>query len=221
MVDKLIESTQVFAKELSFKSEGDVSLSLSDQLLEFYLKKKNIKYPDNFKLFWKDYSYKIKLSDIRKNGNKIVDAFMSKNQLKGAAIKKALHQTENINLQILNLAIFMFPKDWIHQDEFLISKCLNFNTQGSYYNSADLGENIDELKMSNAEKRKMYEIFRNEVMNNKLPLYTFFDHIRFYRELKYLGEEGVKWTAKNKDEFTNEHLVFSEKMDFYKKRNYY
>ena len=220
MVDKLIQAIQIFAKELSFKTEGDVSSSLSDQLLEFYLKKKNIKYPDNFKLFWKDYAYKLKLSDIRKNGNKIVDAFMSKNELKGAAIKKALHQTEHLNLPILNLALFMFPNDWIHQDDYIINKCLNFNTQGSYYNS-DLGGNIDELKMSNSEKRRMYEIFRNEVMNNKLPLYTFFDHIRFYRELKYVGEEGVKWTAKNKDEFTNEHLVFSEKLDFYKKGHYF
>jgi hypothetical protein len=219
IVDKLIEALNVFAKEFSVVNE-DVNLVLSDKLLEFYLKKKNIKYPNNYKLFWGDYNCKISLPFIRKNGNKLVDAFMKKNELKGNSIKKVLHKTENINLPILNLALFMFPNDWVYQDEELIYKCLNYSNKNTAYYPDRLGDNVEELKMSNSEKRRMFNIFSNEVILNKIALYTFLDHISFYRELKLYGEE-IKWTAKTKDEFTQEHLEFSDKVDYYKKGHYY
>jgi len=215
--EKIMEAINIFVGEFS-KVEPDEKYVLSQKLLEFYLKKKNIKYPNNYKLFWTDYEHKISLPFIRKNGNKLIDAFMKKNELKGASIKKALHEATQINMPILNMALFMFPNDWVYQDEKFINKCLHFSEKGNIFYGGNLGSNIDELNMSDVEKKRVFNIFQ-EVLSHKIQLYTFFDHIRFYRELKILGEE-IKWMSKDKETFQEEHIVFSDKLDYYKKGHY-
>jgi hypothetical protein len=219
MSEKLVEALNIFVSDFS-SANANIKIALSDVLLEFYLNKKNIKYPNNFKLFFKDYEYRLPLPFIRKNGNKLIEAFMNKNELKGASIKKALHEATTLNLPILNMVLFMFPNDWVYQDEDLIKKCLHFNSNSNTFHLVDLGENIEELNMSNVEKRRMFDLFRNEVVTQKVMLHTFFDHISFYRQLKIFGEE-VKWMAKNKADFQTEHVEFSDRVDFYKKGHYY
>jgi len=216
ITNHFINAVDVFVKD--FSDWSPKSKSLNDVLLKYYLDKKHIKYPDNFSVFWSQYETRIPLKEIRKHGNKVVDAFMKKNDLKGGAIKKALHLCKKINVPILNLAYFLFPEEWINQDLKLIVKLLEYDTSYGYYNY-DLGENIDELNLTNAELRRVFMIFK-QTMSSQINLHTFFDHIRFYRDLKILGE-NVKWVSDNLSSFNKEHAEYSEKIDYYRKGKYF
>jgi len=216
ITNQFINAVDVFVKD--FSDWSPESKSLNDVLLKYYLDKKHIKYPNNFSVFWSQYETRIPLKEIRKHGNKVVDAFMKKNDLKGGAIKKALHVCKKINIPILNLAYFLFPEEWINQDLELIVKLLEYDTSCGYYNY-DLGESIDELNLSNVELRRVFMIFK-QTMSSQINLHTFFDHIRFYRDLKILGEE-VKWTANNLSSFNKEHSEYTEKIEYYRKGKYF
>jgi hypothetical protein len=217
MKDDLIEAINIFTSNFSLPTRDEKTL-LNERLIEYYLKKKGIKYPNNYKLFYENYENKLPLTFIRKNGNKLIDAFMKKNELSGSKIKKALHEATSLNIPILNLSIFMFGSDWVNQDEQLITDSLHFKNIGYFYDHP-LGENIEELNITVSEKRRMFNIFKNYVLKGKIQLFTFFDHIRFYRELKIHGEK-VKWTATSQDTFSSEHVDFSDRVDYYRKGYY-
>lgn len=212
----IVDAIDIFVKD--FSSWRPESKSFNDVLLKYYLDKKHIKYPNNFGVFWSVYDNKVPLKEIRKHDNKIVDAFMKKNNLKGGVIKKALHVCKKINIPILNLAYFLFPEEWINQDLELIIILLEHDTSDVYYNYA-LGENIDELNLTKAELRRVFMIFKR-TMSSQINLHTFFDHIRFYRELKLLGEE-VKWMSNDLKSFMEEHADYTERVDYYKKGTYF
>jgi len=143
---------------------------------------------------------------------------LKKNDLKGAAVKKALHLCKRINVPMLNLAYFLFPEEWVNQDFNLIILSLEYDASNTYYNY-DLGQNISELNLTKAELRKVFIIFVY-TLTSQINLYTFFDHIRFYRELKILGEE-VKWNANNLSSFNKEHAEYTEKVEYHKKGTYH
>lgn len=216
ITNQFIDAVDVFVK--NFSNWSPESKSLDDVLLKYYLDKKHLKYPNNFGVFWSEYVTRIPLKEIRKNNNKVVDAFMKKNDLKGDAVKKALHTCKRINVPMLNLAYFLFPEEWVNQDFNLIILSLEYDANSTYYNY-DLGENIGELNLTKAELRKVFMIFKH-TLSSHINLYTFFDHIRFYRELKILGEE-VKWNANNLSTFNKEHADFTEKVEYHKKGSYH
>jgi hypothetical protein len=216
ITNQFIDAVDVFVK--NFSNWSPESKSLDDVLLKYYLDKKHLKYPNNFGVFWSEYVTRIPLKEIRKNNNKVVDAFMKKNDLKGGAVKKALHTCKRINVPMLNLAYFLFPEEWVNQDFNLIILSLEYDASNTYYNY-DLGENIGELNLTKAELRKVFMIFKH-TLSSHINLYTFFDHIRFYRELKILGEE-VKWNANNLSTFNKEHAEFTEKVEYHKKGSYH
>lgn len=216
ITNQFIEAIDVFVK--NFSNWSPESKSLDDVLLKYYLDRKHIKYPNNFGVFWSDYVTKIPLKEIRKNNNKVLDAFMKKNDLKGGAVKKALHLCKRINIPMLNLAYFLFPEEWVNQDSDLIILSLEYDPATTYYNY-DLGENIDELNLTKIELRRVFMIFKQTLLSY-INLYTFFDHIRFYRELKLLGEE-VKWVSNNISSFNKEHAEYTEKIEYHKKGTYY
>lgn len=221
-VEMLIEAMNLFVSDFS-EVKDNVKTILHKNLLEYYLKKKNVKYPNNFLVFWKDYDFKVPLPIIRKNGNKFIDAFMDKNELSGTVIKKALHEVDKINLYILKLALAMFPNQWVYQDYNFIKDCLQFGGPNS--NPVGLGildreGDLDDMGMSTSEKRRAFELFKNQVLTNQIMFWSYFDHFRFYEELKYLGE-NIKWMAKDKKSFQDEHLEFSDRLDYYKKGHYY
>jgi len=212
---QLIQALDIFVKDLSGWSVG--TKSFTEVLLKYYLDKKGIKYPDNFPVFWSQWERKLNLSDLRKHDNKLVDTFMRKNDLKGNSVKKALHVCKKINIPMLNMGYFLFPKDWINQDYELILNLLDFDSIHSFYNH-DLGDDIDELNLTRAELRRVFDIFKLTV-SNQINLHTFFDHIRYYRELKILGEE-VKWLSTDTKTFNHEHSEYTERIDYYRKGTY-
>jgi len=71
---------------------------------------------------------------------------------------------------------------------------------GTYYNLNDY---------TKAEKNNAYEIFKL-ILDEKIDLSTFTDHIRF--KLRLSDINPVKWKSKTLDDFNDEHYEWSEKV---------
>jgi hypothetical protein len=64
-------------------------------------------------------------------------------------------------------------------------------------------------------------MFKRVFIYDDLDSYTFYDHIRMYTELRLYGEADLRWYSENsKEEFREEHLDWTEKIQFYKQGNY-
>jgi hypothetical protein len=142
---------------------------------------------------------------------------MSLHQLYGKQIKKALHNCENLNIDILKWAYDTFDSEWVNQDYKLILGCLNFSTS-SY---PPLNENFNQ-NITTQELRRVFNLFKQVIIDGTLDYYTFFDHIRFYCDLK-LYEPNIKWISSddNKNKFREEHLDWADKIQSYREGTYY
>lgn len=187
-------------------------------LLKSFLDKKNIKYPNNFDLFYNDYDNVVPHKIIKKNNNKVVDAFMDYNQLKGNNIKKALHVCDNINLNLLKFSYRVFGNENINKDFDLILKILNYK---QFFNFPIYYLNIDYITFSKKELTRIMSFFKNEVLEERIDIYTFVDHIGMYIRLKDYGEESLRWKSLDQGDFREEHLDWTDKLDYYTRGKYY
>ena len=211
------EALNVFKENLGIP----VISETREQLLKFYLDKKKIKYPNNFVIFWNDNFPSLKLKDIKKSDLKLVDSFMEKNSLSGNNLKKALHICNHINLKLIKYSYELFPEDWLNKDYKIISKILEYQTATAIYSNIFpfYYENLSILKSKKNELRRVFEIFLI-VLENKINMFSFIDHVRFYCQLKSFGENKLKWKSNDLDSFNDEHLYFSELVQEYTEGNY-
>ena len=197
-------------------NEGFGDLTWNQRLFKFYLTKRGVKFPNNFHIYtsaW--FGPEIKKS-LKKNGNRMVDAIMDLNKFSGKKIKKALHTCDDLNLRMYEYGRNMFGDDWMNQDEELILKCLNSDI---LYNPAH--EEFLEF-VTTEELKRVFKLFKQVIINGTLDGSTFFDHIRFYTDLK-LYEPNIKWMASddNRSDFRHEHLDWSDKLQSYRQGTYY
>jgi hypothetical protein len=190
------------------------NLKLDDRLFKFYLDKRNIKYPDNFS----PYKYHLIGPSIRKklkkNGGKLVDAFMSEHNLQGKILKKSLHECRRISLDIYKYARDVFGDDKLNQDHGVIIPLLESQTNISNYRGEVLRN-----RMTNSEIDRYYHVFKEAFVNLNLDSYTLSDHVGMYLDLKRYGVD-VKWMSTNITEFHNEHLDWTDKIFHYKDGTY-
>lgn len=192
------------------------SFNLDKRLFKFYLDKKGIKYPNNFFL----YSSKLVGSKFRKilkkNDNRLVDAFMIHNGLTGKKLKKCLHSCKALNLDLYLIARKLFGDDWINQDDDFILQTLNseFKIQDQYIPAEFV------TVIGKDELRRVFNLFKKVYFEEMLDTYTFMDHIAIYTQLKMYGETDLRWMSNDVDIFRNEHLDWSDKLTFYKKGHY-
>jgi hypothetical protein len=193
----------------------DKGYTREQNLMKFYLDKKNFRYPNNFFLYSNIYWDKQFKKTLKKNGGRFVDAFMILNNLSGKKIKKALHQCNNLNIDTLKFAQKLFGDDWLNQDDSSLVKILEYRGPISTYDNLNSSFSKEELK-------KVYKLFINYVCEYEIEGYTFIDHIRMYRDLKNYGETDIKWTSDGSDfqKFNQEHLDWSEKLEHYIKGTY-
>ena len=208
---------------LKFMNEIDGRKELSPinfekRLFKFYLDKKGIKYPNNFGL----YSSKLVGSKIRKilkkNENRLVDAFMIHNELTGKKLKKYLHSCTRLNLELYLMAKKLFGDDWINQDGDFILQTLN-----SDFTIKDREIPAEFVNLiSKDELRRVFNLFKKVYFEDMSDSYTFIDHISIYTQLKMYGETDLKWMSDEVDNqfFRNEHLDWSDKLSFYKQGYY-
>jgi hypothetical protein len=210
------EVMSLFFQELGY--EGDSKLSNDDKLLLYYFKKRGIKYPNNYKLFYNGELSNITKKVLIKNDMKIVDAFMSMNGFSGAAITRAIHGCKKtISPKVLSVILEIFPKEWILQDDELLVKSLD--TEMSF-----MGQVKDQLKimssyMGREELRKVFKCYRLLITELDINQITLEDHVQMYIFLKAVGED-IKWKSENRLQFREEHMDWSDKYEVYKRGKY-
>lgn len=197
-------------------NEGFGDLTWNQRLLKFYLTKKGVKFPNNFHIYTTALVGPEIKKSLKKNGNRIVDAIMDLNKFSGKKIKKALHTCDDLNLRMYEYGRNMFGDDWMNQDEELILKCLNSDIL--YYPPH---ETFLEF-VTTEELKRVFKLFKQVIINGTLDGSTFFDHIRFYTDLK-LYEPNIKWMASddNRSDFRHEHLDWTDKLQSYRQGTYY
>ena len=211
----------IFSKELFGDSWQLKNVSFQHAIIRTYLDHKKIKYPDNYIAFYTYYIKSVPLKQIRKHKNNLIDAFMKKNGLHGGVVKKVLHTVNHVNTPILALAYFMFPEEWVNQNEDMIKKCFEFDSNLLTWGSANFADinSFESLGMTKSEIKKVYTVFQN-VLSYHINLTSFIDHVQFYYTLKTLGETNIKWTAIDKKSFQEEHCDYTEKIEYHTKGTY-
>lgn len=209
------EIISTFINEID-PNNGYGNLTWSQRLFKYHLTKKGVKYPNNFYVFvdaW--YGPEVKKL-LKKNGNRMIDAIMEVNKLSGKKVKKTLHTCEGFNIQMYQYARKLFGDDWMNQDNELILGCLN-----STFTYTPTFEGFSEF-VTNEELKRVFKLFKHVIVHGTLDGFTFFDHIRFYTDLK-LYEPNIKWTASddNRRDFRDEHLDWTEKLQSYRQGTYY
>lgn len=209
------QAVSSFINEID-KTDDFGKLDFNERLFKFYLDKRQIKYPNNFQVFSQHLVGPEIRKILKKNGNRLVDAFMERQKISGAKLKKSLHTCHGLNLSLYKHTRELFGDDWLNQDEGVITELLN--SSNSVY-----GNVLPEFKsvISIDEMRRVYTIFKKVYIDNILDSWTFMDHIRMYTELKLYGETDLRWMSENnKEEFRKEHLDWTDKIQFYKQGTY-
>jgi hypothetical protein len=212
--DIAIRAVSTFLFEID-ERQGFENLDFNKRLFRFYLDKRQIKYPNNFYVYAPILVGPEIRKVLKKNDNKLVDSYMAKEGLSGKKLKKALHNCETLNINLYKHAREVFGDDWLNQDGDIISALLNCTLHAQHVPS--------EFKtvVSTEELKRVYNIFKRVFIYEDLDSYTFYDHVRMYTELRLYGETELRWySEKSKEEFREEHLDWSEKIQFYKQGNY-
>ena len=214
-VDCTQEALEVFIETID-PIDNFGKLTNNQRLFKFYLNKRGVKFPNNFHVYTNEWFGPEIKKILKKSGNRMVDSVMERNELSGKQIKKALHNCESLNLAMLTLARNMFNDDWVNQDYELILGCLNSNI--SYY---PLPVDFKQF-VTNEELKRIYKLFRHVVIHGTLDSHTFYDHMRFYCDLK-LYEPNIKWMSSDDDksDFRDEHLDWTDKLQSYREGTYY
>lgn len=210
-----VNAVSTFMRHIDYQQEyGD--LTFSQRLFKFYLSKRGVKFPNNFYVFMNEWFGPDIRKHLKKNDNRMVDAIMKHFDISGKKVKKALHTCTNLNLNPYKFAKGLFGDDWLNQDEILILECLNSNISFT-----EVPPNFLNF-VSNEELKRVFELFKEVVVKQTLDGYTFSDHIRMYTNLKEYGEHDLKWMSSNnnKSSFREEHLDWTDKIQYYKQGVY-
>lgn len=215
-VDDLDMVLNIILQTFMGKIEDNVydNLDLDERLFIFYLKKRGIKFPNNFNVYRDHLIGPTIRKKLKKNGGKLVDAFMEVNNLKGKILKTALHECSRINMDVYGYAVKVFGQDRLNQDEGVIAKLLSAS---NYVNNPQYKDRIKEL-MTPSELDRYYKIFKKVYASEQsYDLYTLSDHVRMYVQLKNYGE-NVKWMADGSDRsfYQNEHLDWTDTIQHYR-----
>jgi len=184
-------------------------------IINFY-KKRGIKLPNNIESFLGDqHEFIPKTKEFKKHKNKFVDTFMSHLQLKGNEIKKALHLTTSVNVYGLKSLIDIFGYDLLYNEK-LIQPILDMHHSKNYFN-------VVPHSVTKKEMKDLLNYFKWLIIDGQINAPTLSDHIRYFNQLRSLGEE-VSFDAKTIDDFVVEHANWSTRVAKYQNgdhvRNY-
>jgi len=229
--NKLRNNLQVFGTTINDKSVSNVvnevvnkfiesidqgsyeGLGIDERLFKFYLDKRGIKYPNNFSAYKQHLIGPSIRKKLKKNGGRLVDAFMDEKNISGALLKKSLHECHIINLDVYSYAKKVFGVDKLNQDKGAVLGLLESVTHVNSPQTADL---LVEL-ISPSELDRYYQTFKEVFIYCNIDTYTLSDHVRMYCELRRYGAD-IKWMAdgSNKDVFHQEHLDWTDKLAHYR-----
>lgn len=214
--DKSISTivNEVVNKFIELVDQGSYEgLGIDERLFKFYLDKRGIKYPNNFGTYKQHLIGPSIRKKLKKNGSRLVDAFMEEQNLSGALLKKSLHECKNINLDVYSYAKKVFGIDKLNQDKGVVLGLLESVT---HVNSPQTADSLIEF-ISPSELDRYYQTFKEVFIYGNIDTYTLSDHVRMYCELRRYGVD-IKWMAdgSNKDVFHQEHLDWTDKLAHYR-----
>lgn len=219
----LQELKDVFVSELERYHDGPFSTSnMSSILYEFYLKKKGIKYPNNFEVFTQEWGILPNKKQLTKSGMKFIDAFMLKNGFKGDVVKKTLHECQHFRGKHLYLGLVeLFGTDWLHQTPGVVKAC--FEKQNTWVLGDQMRGDFENLTKS--EKKRCWDFLVNNHLlcedgsADYIPMTLIRDHVEFISFLRGEGVE-VSWKSKGVEDLATEHYQLSQLVSDYRKGDF-
>jgi len=204
IVDKVFD---IFFNEFGVST---MSIYTLDELIyKRYLDIRGIKYPDNWTAFSKQFPLPNK-RQLKKNGFKLIDTFMSINGFSGDKIKKVLHNACHVNADNLRFSINKFGEDFLRQqDDEVLTKIIEYP-----HRPHENTNNVTPLDLSRNEKINALKCFMF-IMDGRSHLTAFNDHISFYNRLNKF--EIIKWKSYDLETFNREHILWSDKLASYEK----
>lgn len=189
---------------LHFNIESEVD-TVDQILFKRNMQKKGFKLPNNYAAFTHFYPIFSK-KESKKFKGKFVDVVMNREGLSGGRFKKILHSVDKYTKSYSSLRN-MFGEDFLNSlpDEY-VKKIFEFDNE-CYNHTSTSFKNHKLLK-----SKKFIEIFKL-VIDNKLNLLTLIDHIIFYDKLNRY--ELTQWEAYDYNSFSEEHMKFTERIEYY------
>lgn len=217
--DKSYDEVTTFVSEFMFQIDQRVKLeylSFEERLFRFYLTKRGIKYPNNFKVYVRELRGPQIKKILKKNDNKLVESVMIQNNLSGKKIRHALHHCDKLNLALYETARTLFGDDWLNQDkENVILDLLNASSSYTH-----IPNRFHEF-ITKEELKRVYILFKQTFIHQNLDSITFMDHLRLYTELKIFGEVDLRWkSVESKSDFHEEHMDWTDKLQHYRMGDY-
>lgn len=214
--EKIAERTEIIDNvfKVFFKnipdSEKYKNIDNTQRLYAVSCENRGIKLPNNWNVF--SYVYpQPKMKDLRKHQMKYMDALMTILKLKGDKAKKVLHSLDTFShLELYRWCEKFFGESFMlgQSDEFL-KKVFQSNTGVNY--------NFDFARFSKVEKKNVFSIFK-EMLDGHINANTFFDHLSMKSQISMF--EDIKWKSKNHLQFRDEHMEYTERLNFYTKGEY-
>jgi hypothetical protein len=209
------EVIQTFFGHLPIKTL-ETNLTSDELMYKLYLDHNGIKYSNNWKIFRTSFPAVTK-KHLKKTNFKYIEAYMRLNGLKGDKLKRILHTTTTTNLTGLFDVQNVFGEKFVLSlDDDTIKNIIDHNLGHITYSINP--DRIKILQERPVERKNAFEILKL-VISGDIAQSTFNDHFRFYTRLRDI--ENVKWKSNNYDSFLQEHIDWSEKIDYLNKGTFH
>lgn len=204
---------EVYGQPIKITNEQGKFIPRELLLVKFF-NDRNIKHPNNFLSFYKQHPLP-NLKDLKKGGNSLLGYVQKQYKLEGKKYNRLLHQVERFNPTTVEfLRNFVTEKEIKNLDDNVLINILNAEQWISIDEKIlTLFLNVLTIK----EKRNVFNVFIsfcNEI--NGYYAHTLIDHIKFYLTLKVRYKEDITWNSKTRQEFTEEHVDYSNRVSIYK-----
>lgn len=189
-----------------------------DGILKFFLTKKKIKTPDNYKYYLTTAYPTAKY--LKKNDNKLISAILDRMGIKSKQMIKLLHEKPNINLENIYTLIKFFGKKDFHKYFSNLSSNLIIDTGNDYmfhFNDNECDNSItDKMKFNILKLLNEFALTKNKYKNHTDYFVELFakyslilDHIRILRQINDVFPD-VDFNANTWDKFNIEHNHFTK-----------
>ena len=200
---------KVFGYEIDITENG--KFKPTDLFIKNYLTLHNVIIPNNYLAFFNN-GESVKMSELKKSKFNLIDAVEKKYGLSGKKFHRVLHSVNTINPHLINFVKQLVPLKFIKSRPD--NEILELFQYKDYFDVRNYTRLLNR-HITDKERINIYTCLVDCVMNVG-SMYTFMDHIKFYLTLKIRYNEDVTWESKTRNDFTVEHVEYSNKISRHK-----
>jgi hypothetical protein len=200
---------KVFGYEIDITENG--KFKPTDLFIKNYLTLHNVIIPNNYLAFFNN-GESIKMSELKKSKFNLIDAIEKKYGLSGKKFHRVLHSVNTINPHLINFVKQLVSLKFIKSRPD--NEILELFQYKDYFDVRNYTRLLNR-HITDKERINIYTCLVDCVMNVG-SMYTFMDHIKFYLTLKIRYNEDVTWESKTRNDFTVEHVEYSNKISRHK-----